>query len=170
MPNLTMTSQAVPEPSAELLRLATGVRRAAIDLGQTTDQQRQQALETMAAALERHREQIAASNAADLEQAAADGLAPALVSRLKLDQDKLAGAIEGVRQVAALEDPLGSRQLHRELNERLVLERITVPLGVLGVIFEARPDAVIQIASLAIRSGNGAILKGGVRPIAPIRP
>ena len=76
MSHLTMTSQAVPEPSAELLRLATGVRRAAIDLGQTTDQQRQQALETMAAALERHREQIAAANAADLEQAAADGLAP----------------------------------------------------------------------------------------------
>lgn len=161
MPHLTMTSQAVPEPSAELLRLATGVRRAAIDLGQTTDQQRQQALEAMAAALERHRQQIAAANAADLEQAGADGLAPALVARLKLDQDKLAGAIEGVRQVAALQDPLGSRQLHRELDEGLVLERITVPLGVLGVIFEARPDAVIQIASLAIRSGNGAILKGG---------
>ena len=161
MSHLTMTSQAVPEPSAELLRLATGVRRAAIDLGQTTDQQRQQALAAMAAALERHCEQIAAANAADLEQAAADGLAPALVSRLKLDQGKLAGAIEGVRQVAALQDPLGSRQLHRELNEGLVLERITVPLGVLGVIFEARPDAVIQIASLAIRSGNGAILKGG---------
>ena len=161
MSHLTMTSQAVPEPSAELLRLATGVRRAALDLGQTTDQQRQQALETMAAALERYREQIAAANAADLEQASADGLAPALVARLKLDQGKLAGAIEGVRQVAALQDPLGSRQLHRELNEGLVLERITVPLGVLGVIFEARPDAVIQIASLAIRSGNGAILKGG---------
>lgn len=158
---VSMTSQAVPEPSAELLRLATAVRRAAIDLGQTTDQQRQQALAAMAAALQAHADRIAAANAADLEQAAAEGLAPALVARLKLDQAKLAGAIEGVRQVADLQDPLGSRQLHRELSERLVLERITVPLGVLGVIFEARPDAVIQIASLAIRSGNGAILKGG---------
>ena len=156
-----MTSQAVPEPSAELLHLATGVRRAATDLGQASDQQRQDALEAMASALERHGDQIIAANAADLEQASAQGLAPALVARLKLDRSKLAGAIEGVRQLAALQDPLGARQLHRELNPGLVLERITVPLGVLGVIFEARPDAVIQIASLAIRSGNGAILKGG---------
>jgi glutamate-5-semialdehyde dehydrogenase len=66
-----------------------------------------------------------------------------------------------VRQVAELADPLGRRQLHTELDEGLVLERVTVPLGVLGVIFEARPDAVMQIASLAIRSGNGALLKGG---------
>ena len=156
-----MTSPAVPEPSAELLRLATGVRRAATDLGQTTDEQRQQALEAMAAALHNHGDRIVAANAADLAQAEADGLAPALVARLKLDPSKLEGAIAGVRQVAALQDPLGARQLHRELDQGLVLERVTVPLGVVGVIFEARPDAVVQIASLAIRSGNGAILKGG---------
>jgi glutamate-5-semialdehyde dehydrogenase len=156
-----MTSPAVPEPSAELLRLATGVRRAATDLGQTTDEQRRQALDAMAAALQHHAETIVAANAADLAQAEAEGLAPALVARLKLDQPKLEGAIAGVRQVAALQDPLGVRQLHRELDQDLVLERVTVPLGVLGVIFEARPDAVVQIASLAIRSGNGAILKGG---------
>ena len=88
-------------------------------------------------------------------------LAPALVARLKLDAAKLAGGIEGVRQVAQLPDPLGVRQLHRELDQGLMLERVSVPLGVLGVIFEARPDAVMQIASLAIRSGNGAMLKGG---------
>jgi glutamate-5-semialdehyde dehydrogenase len=156
-----MTPQGVPEPSPELLRLATDVRRAATALGQTDDAQRQQALEAMAAALERHTESIVAANQQDLEQAVAEGLAPALVARLKLDAGKLAGAIDGVRQVAALPDPLGVRQLHRELDEGLVLERVSVPLGVLGVIFEARPDAVIQIASLAIRSGNGAILKGG---------
>ena len=66
-----------------------------------------------------------------------------------------------MRQVAALPDPVGRRQLHTELDTGLVLERLSVPLGVLGVIFEARPDAVMQIASLAIRSGNGALLKGG---------
>lgn len=156
-----MTLQGVPEPSPELLRLATAVRRAATALGQTDDAQRQQALEAMAAALQRHSDAIVEANRQDLEQAMTEGLAPALVARLKLDAGKLAGAIDGVRQVAALTDPLGVRQLHRELDEGLVLERISVPLGVLGVIFEARPDAVIQIASLAIRSGNGAILKGG---------
>ena len=130
-------------------------------LGRLSDQQRRQAVQAMASALEAAAGRIVAANQADLEAAAADGLAPALVARLKLDATKLAGAIDGVRQVAQLSDPLGVRQLHRELDAGLVLERVSVPLGVLGVIFEARPDAVMQIASLAIRSGNGAILKGG---------
>jgi glutamate-5-semialdehyde dehydrogenase len=130
-------------------------------LGRLSDQQRRQAVQAMAAALEAAAGRIVAANQADLEAAAADGLAPALVARLKLDAAKLAGAIDGVRQVAQLPDPLGVRQLHRELDADLVLERVSVPLGVLGVIFEARPDAVMQIASLAIRSGNGAMLKGG---------
>ena len=130
-------------------------------LGRCSDQERRQAVLAMADALEAEASQIVVANAADLEAAAADGLAPALVARLKLDAKKLAGAIEGVRQVAQLPDPVGVRQMHRELDSGLVLERLSVPLGVLGVIFEARPDAVMQIASLAIRSGNGAILKGG---------
>ena len=69
--------------------------------------------------------------------------------------------VDGVLKVSNLADPIGKRQLHRELDENLILERVTVPLGVLGVIFESRPDALIQIASLAVRSGNGALLKGG---------
>ena len=151
----------VPEPSAELLQRAGAVRMAAVSLGQTSDLQRAQALNAMADALAEAAEAIVAANREDLDRSAAEGLAPALMARLKLNETKLAGAIEGVRKVAALPDPLGSRQLHRELDEGLVLERLTVPLGVVGVIFEARPDAVMQIASLAIRSGNGAILKGG---------
>lgn len=154
-----MTS--VPEPSAELLQRAGSVRLAAVALGQTSDAERGRALEAMADALDEDSERILAANRDDLERSAAEGLAAALMARLKLDAAKLAGASEGVRKVAALTDPLGGRQLHRELDQGLVLERITVPLGVVGVIFEARPDAVMQIASLAIRSGNGAILKGG---------
>jgi glutamate-5-semialdehyde dehydrogenase len=130
-------------------------------LGQWSDAERRAAVLAMASALESDRESILAANQADMEAAASDGLAPALMARLKLDGAKLDAAIAGVRQVAALADPLGRRQLHTELDQGLVLERLTVPLGVLGVIFEARPDAAIQIASLAIRSGNGAILKGG---------
>ncbi len=156
-----MSFSAVPDPSPELLQRAAAVRRSASALAQLGNAERQAALAAMAAALEERREAILAANRADLEAAAADGLAPALVARLKLDGPKLDGAIEGVRQVAALADPLGRRQLHTELDAGLVLERITVPLGVVGVIFEARPDAMMQIASLAIRSGNGAILKGG---------
>ena len=151
----------VPEPSAHLLQRAGAVRLAAVALGQTSDEQRAHALQAMADALAAEADAIVAANREDLERSAAEGLAPALMARLKLDRTKLAAAIDGVRKVAALEDPLGRRALHRELDEGLVLERLTVPLGVVGVIFEARPDAVVQIASLAIRSGNGAILKGG---------
>jgi glutamate-5-semialdehyde dehydrogenase len=151
----------VPEPSPELLQRAARVRRAAMALSQWSDAERRAAVLAMASALESDRERILAANQADMEAAASDGLAPALMARLKLDGAKLDAAIAGVRQVAALADPLGRRQLHTELDQGLVLERLTVPLGVLGVIFEARPDAAIQIASLAIRSGNGAILKGG---------
>jgi glutamate-5-semialdehyde dehydrogenase len=151
----------IPDPSPELLQRALAVRRSALALGQGSDGQRCEAVQAMAAALEADGAAILAANQRDLEAAVADGLAPALVARLKLDPTKLAAAIAGVRQVAALPDPLGRRQLHTELDQGLVLERVTVPLGVLGVIFEARPDAVMQIASLAIRSGNGALLKGG---------
>ncbi|MFM7393686.1 MAG: glutamate-5-semialdehyde dehydrogenase [Cyanobium sp.] len=151
----------VPEPGPELLQRAAAVRRAAMDLGRLDNRARRTAVEAMAAALEQDAATILAANRDDLAAAGRDGLAAPLVARLKLDGAKLAAAIEGVRQVAALADPLGRRQLHSELDQGLVLERISVPLGVLGVIFEARPDAVMQIASLAIRSGNGALLKGG---------
>jgi glutamate-5-semialdehyde dehydrogenase len=143
------------------MQRAAAVRRQAMALAQCDDVQRQAAVAAMADALDGASDLILRANQADLDAAAEEGLAPALVARLKLDATKLALAIEGVRQVAALSDPLGRRQLHTELDANLVLERITVPLGVLGVIFEARPDAVMQIASLAIRSGNGALLKGG---------
>ncbi|MGB5135510.1 MAG: glutamate-5-semialdehyde dehydrogenase [Prochlorococcaceae cyanobacterium] len=161
MSTSALSPATVPDPSPELLQRAAAVRRSASALGQLSDAERRAAVEAMAEALHREREPILAANRADLEAAAADGLAPALVARLKLDAAKLDAAIDGVRQVAALADPLGRRQLHTELDQGLVLERVTVPLGVLGVIFEARPDAVMQIASLAIRSGNGALLKGG---------
>ena len=151
----------VPEPSAELLARAGAVRLAAVELGQTNNGQRARALHAMADALQERSSLIVAANVQDLERSAADGLASALMARLKLDATKLQAAIDGVRKVASLPDPLGLRQLHRELDTDLVLERITVSLGVVGVIFEARPDAVVQIASLAIRSGNGALLKGG---------
>jgi glutamate-5-semialdehyde dehydrogenase len=160
-PSSAHSTATVPEPGPELLQRAAAVRRAAMDLGRLDDSARRTAVEAMAAALEQEADTILAANRDDLASAGRDGLAAPLVARLRLDGAKLAAAIEGVRQVAALADPLGRRQLHSELDQGLELERVSVPLGVLGVIFEARPDAVMQIASLAIRSGNGALLKGG---------
>ncbi|ABX08991.1 Gamma-glutamyl phosphate reductase [Prochlorococcus marinus str. MIT 9211] len=151
----------VPEPSTELVQRAISVRRAATYLGQSTDIQRKEALGAIADALSLCRKEIVSANQQDLKRSIENGLSESLLSRLKLNENKLDAAIEGVRKVACLPDPIGIRQLHRQLDEGLYLERLTVPLGVIGVIFEARPDALIQIASLALRSGNAAILKGG---------
>ena len=159
--NVMTTPSLIPEPTQDLYQRATLVRRSANALSQASDKQRKSALIAIAKTLELRSGEIVRANREDLNNASKEGIGEALMARLKLDEVKLASAIEGVRQVASLCDPLGIRQLHRELDHELTLERVTVPLGVIGVIFEARPDVVIQIASLAIRSGNGAILKGG---------
>jgi len=101
------------------------------------------------------------ANNADYSSAQKKGISKALLSRLKLSKSKLNLGIEGVRKVGDLADPANQVQIKRELSKGLILERKTVPIGVLGVIFESRPDAVMQISSLAIRSGNGVMLKGG---------
>tara|TARA_Y100001968_G_scaffold187355_1_gene171753 strand:+ start:22254 stop:23564 length:1311 start_codon:yes stop_codon:yes gene_type:complete len=157
-----MTSNSsIPAPSDELFQRVSEVRKASKDLALCTDDQRRKALLLMANALSSNSSEIVNANLADLKNAETAGLNQSLMSRLKLNKEKLGGAIDGIRKVALLPDPIGITQLNRELAQGLCLERITVPLGVLGVIFEARPDAVVQIASLAIRSGNGALLKGG---------
>ncbi|NJM66526.1 MAG: glutamate-5-semialdehyde dehydrogenase [Acaryochloris sp. RU_4_1] len=144
-----------------LTEVAQQTRQAAIHLAVASPQAKNQALEAVAQALEASSPDILAANLEDCQRAQASGLAPALYARLKLDAAKLEGAIAGVRSVAALPDPVGTVQLHRQLDTGLVLKRVSCPLGVLGVIFEARPDAVVQIAALAIKSGNGVLLKGG---------
>jgi glutamate-5-semialdehyde dehydrogenase len=141
--------------------MAMKTRRAAARLGVLGTEDRNQALEAVAQALEQSEAEIVAANEADREAAQADGISPALLARLKLDAPKLNAEIAGVRSVMSLPDPVGKLDIHRELDEGLVLSRVSCPLGVVAVIFEARPDAVIQIASLALKSGNGVILKGG---------
>lgn len=120
-----------------------------------------QAIAAVAQSLKDHAPEIIAANQADCEAAAQEGVSAALQARLKLDAGKLKAAIAGVLDVGRLPDPIGAVQIHRELDTGLVLTRLSCPLGVLGVIFESRPDAVMQISSLAIKSGNGVILKGG---------
>ena len=144
-----------------LSSIAKETRAAAQGLAQQSTETKNQALEAIAQALETASSEILAANQKDCELAESNGIPSALYARLKLSPVKLAGAIAGVRSVGDLPDPVGSVQLKRELDDGLVLQRLSAPLGVLGVIFEARPDAVMQIASLAIKSGNGVILKGG---------
>ena len=155
------TNFSVPEPTPQLVKVAESAKEASISLGQSTNKQRCEALTGMANALNDNADEILKANVQDLERSEKEGLNKSLLSRLQLTKTKLKGCIDGVLKVSNLADPIGKRQLHRELDENLILERVTVPLGVLGVIFESRPDALIQIASLAVRSGNGALLKGG---------
>ena len=151
----------VPQPGNELLEKADKVRLASIKISQTENQNRIKALNFMADYLEKNSEEILEANNADYSSAEKKGISRALLSRLKLSKTKLNSGIEGVRKVGDLADPVNQVQIKRELSKGLILERKTVPIGVLGVIFESRPDAVMQISSLAIRSGNGVMLKGG---------
>ncbi|MGD1907593.1 MAG: glutamate-5-semialdehyde dehydrogenase [Leptolyngbyaceae cyanobacterium] len=164
-----MTAIQVPASTAleeaPLAEIARQTRHAAQHLATLSTTAKNQAIEAIAQALEADAEAIQAANTADCEAALADNLAKPLYGRLKLDGVKLRGAIAGVRDVAKLPDPVGTVQIHRELDQGLELQRVTCPLGVLGVIFESRPDAVMQISTLAVKSGNGVILKGGKEAI-----
>ena len=112
-------------------------------------------------ALLANQDEIFAANAQDLEAAERDGVAPAVVKRLLFNEHKLADVCAGIDGLVGLPDPVDRVLLRRELDEGLVLERVSVPIGVIGVIFEARPDALVQISTLCLKSGNCAILKGG---------
>lgn len=144
-----------------IAQIAQTTRQAARKLAVLSADAKNQAIEAIAKALEVAAPSIVAANVADCQAAQAEGIAKPLYDRLKLDEVKLKSAIAGVRDVAKLPDPIGVVQIHRELDTGLILKRVTCPLGVLGIIFEARPEALIQIVSLAIKSGNGVILKGG---------
>ncbi|MGE5655460.1 MAG: glutamate-5-semialdehyde dehydrogenase [Actinomycetota bacterium] len=151
--------------SRSLVEIAQKTREAARKLAVLSSEEKNHALEAIAQALAATAPEVLAANVADCQAAEADGIAKSLYNRLKLDEVKLRSAIAGVRDVAKLPDPVGAVQVHRELDAGLILKRITCPLGVLGVIFEARPEAFIQIVALAIKSGNGVILKGGKEAI-----
>ncbi len=148
-------------PDKDLREKASNVRNASNKISQASDEARKNALECMADALIKNSDEILEANINDIKNAKENGISQSLLARLKLTKDKLDLGIEGVRKVKNLKDPIGQIQLKKELSNGLILQRKTVPIGVLGVIFESRPDAVMQISSLAIRSGNGVILKGG---------
>ena len=122
---------------------------------------RNDALARVREALIAHKDEIFAANAADLAAADEAGVAPAVVKRLRFDEHKLSDVCAGIDDTIALADPVGRTLLARELDEGLTMVRESCPIGVIGVIFEARPDALVQISTLCLKSGNCAILKGG---------
>ncbi|KJH70735.1 glutamate-5-semialdehyde dehydrogenase [Aliterella atlantica] len=148
-----------------LIKTAQACRQSAQKLAMLSTEAKNAAIEEVAQALESAKAEIIVANGADCQAAVSAGIPKPLYNRLKLDEAKLKDAIAGVRDVAKLSDPVGAVQIHRQLDDDLILKRVTCPLGVLGVIFEARPDAAIQISTLAIKSGNGVILKCGQEAI-----
>ncbi len=142
-------------------RAATAARRLAC----LTEEVRNRALVEVAAALETQAEAVLEANARDREaasaQVAAGEMSEALFRRLLLDEAKLETLVLGIRQIARMPDPVGQVSLATELDEGLELFRVTCPIGVVGVIFESRPEALPQIASLCLKSGNAVVLKGG---------
>ena len=124
-------------------------------------EKRNHALAFIRESLLANREEIFAANHKDLALAEESGITPAVKKRLKFDEGKLADVEAEITGLIALPDPIDRVTLARELDEGLSLYRVTCPIGVIGVIFEARPDALVQISSLCLKSGNCAILKGG---------
>ncbi|MFB6109462.1 MAG: glutamate-5-semialdehyde dehydrogenase [Halodesulfurarchaeum sp.] len=138
---------------------------AALELAQTPESTRNEGLHAIADAILEHSEEILAANEKDVAEAEelleAGEYSQALVDRLKLDETKLESIAEMVRSVAGQADPLGKTLTARELDDDLELYKVAVPIGVIGTVFESRPDALVQIAALSLKSGNSVILKGG---------
>lgn len=145
--------------------LAQKAKAASTQLALLTSAQKNAALAAMAHAVETRAQELYAANRLDVQEAqeaAQRGtLKPALLARLKLDENKLHAVTHGMRELMALPDPVGQVLAATELDDGLTLKKISCPLGVLLVIFEARPDVLPQIAALAVKSGNAVILKGG---------
>jgi glutamate-5-semialdehyde dehydrogenase len=154
-----MTTQAITTQTME--QAARSAREASRRLRTMPAALRDAALRAIAREIDANRLTIQAANARDLERARADGIPQPLIYRLGLSDRKMEAIDASLQEVAAAPDPLQQVQVARQLDEGLTLTRVAVPIGVLGVIFESRPDALVQIASLCIKSGNAAILKGG---------
>lgn len=149
--------------SPEMLIAALGARArvAAQTIAQAEDGQKADALRRAAEALRDQAPAIIAANARDMENGAANGLSPAMLDRLRLDDARIAATADGVDQVAALDNPLGAVIDRSVRPNGLELSRVRVPLGVIGIIYESRPNVTADAAALCLRAGNAVILRGG---------
>ncbi len=145
--------------------LAKSAKEASLALLGADSELKNTALEAIRKNIEEKKEEIFEANKQDLQEAKSlvdsGEISSSTYARLKLDENKMRDMLKGIQDVISLEDPANKVLWTKELDEGLILKKITCPIGVIGVIFEARPDVISQIASLAIKSGNAVILKGG---------
>lgn len=144
--------------------IAKNSKDASLKMADLTTEIKNNALLKIADELEKNSKEIFLANEKDLKEAK-DKISQSVFNRLKLDENKLRDMIQGIRDVVNLPEPIGKTLLKRQLDENLILQKISCPIGVIGIIFEARPDVIAQISSLAIKSSNAVILKGGKESI-----
>jgi len=142
-------------------QLAQKAKQASFQLAAVPTEVKNKALKEIAALLDQRRLEIFQANEADVEQSCRENLAMPLQKRLKFDGRKLDDVIDGIESLIRLPDPVGNTLMATELDQGLELYRVSCPIGVIGVIFESRPDALVQISTLCLKSGNAVLLKGG---------
>jgi len=142
-------------------QISAKAKQASILLAGSSGETRNSALSQIARALKDSSAQIIAANQQDLKTAEQNNLAAPLLKRLKFDQSKINDVCEGIESLIAIDDPVGKTVSAMELDEGLELFKVSCPIGVIGVIFESRPDALVQISTLCLKSGNAVLLKGG---------
>ncbi|MBR5555085.1 glutamate-5-semialdehyde dehydrogenase [bacterium] len=149
----------------DFIEIAKSAKEASLKIASLSEDVKNRALNAIADAIEANKAKIFDANKVDLTQAeplvASGEISKSVYNRLKLDENKMRDMIAGVREIAKLADPVNKKLFVRELDEGLTLYKVSCPIGVLGIIFEARPDVISQISSLAIKSSNAVILKGG---------
>lgn len=144
-----------------ILEMAARAKEASIKLSDLSPELKNRALAQIAYTLEDRKDEIIKANMEDIKRSESESLAAPLLKRLKFDESKVSDVIDGIKSLINLEDPVGKTILSTELDDGLELYRITCPIGVVGIIFESRPDALVQISTLCLKSGNSVILKGG---------
>jgi len=150
----------------ELVRsLGVKARRAAAELARTSTEKKNEALEAVAAALQDNIARIQAENEKDLAKGAESGLSEAMLDRLRLTDKRMKAMIDGVRDVACLPDPVGKVYDERIRPNGLKIHRMRVPIGVIGIIYESRPNVTVDASALTLKSGNAVILRGGSEAI-----
>lgn len=144
---------------------AKNSKKASIFLASKNEDSKNRALEIIAKQLNSRREEIKTANNTDIKRSELEKLAQPLLKRLLFDDKKIDQTIDGINGLIKLDDPVGKTLLSTELDTGLELYRVSCPIGVIGVIFESRPDALVQIATLCLKSGNALLLKGGSEAI-----
>ena len=150
---------------AEVRKKAEAAKAASYKLGTLSTKVKNEALLAMAHALEQRSSMILAANAQDLEEARQKGVKRSYLDRLMLDENRIAGMAEGLRQTAALPDPIGQGDYSTVRPNGLEIRRVRVPLGVVGIIYEARPNVTADALALCLKSGNAVLLRGGSEAI-----